>query len=164
MFNRRLIIIKFAVGKLEELIAGKLASMVSGDSELVSLCSFFPLTQTMIKHGNEHSSNSIGLEEISQGENGAIFLASLAVKSAENSAKAVPIVKQLVREVNEYATSARAEWGWRFLYYAYGYQDPIATYGESAQIKIRAASDKYDPDKVFQNLRRTGHKIHSWYF
>ena len=115
----------------------------------------------MIAHGIENGGNSMGLEEVSQGENGAIFLSSLAVNGADNRALAVHIVKQFVQEVDEYATSLGLNWGWRFLNYAYGYQDPIATYGESAQKKIRAASEKYDPDEVFQYLRKTGHKIPS---
>lgn len=132
---------------------------MSEDSELVALCSFFPLTQAMIEHGDANGGNAMGLEEISQGENGAIFLASLAVNGDENKAKVVAIAKQFVREVDEYATSLGLNWGWRFLNYAYSYQDPIAKYGESARKKIRAASDKYDPNKVFQDLRKTGHKI-----
>lgn len=113
----------------------------------------------MIEHGNLNGGNSIGLEEISQGKNGSIFLASLALNGEENNAKAVPIVKQFVAEVDAYADSLGLNWGWRFLNYAYGYQDPIATYGESGQEKISAAAAKYDPEQVFQKLRKTGHKV-----
>lgn len=152
-------IIEFAGEKHQELIAGQLASIISNDSALVSLCSFFPLTQSMITHGDLNGGNSIGLEEISQGKNGSIFLASLALNGADNRAKAVPIVEQFVAEIDAYADSLGLNWGWRFLNYAYGYQDAIASYGASGRDKIVAAANKYDPGQVFQKLRRTGHKI-----
>lgn len=152
-------VIKFASERHTELIAGELASLISNDSALVSLCSFFPLTQAMITHGNERGGNAIGLDEISGGKNGSIFLVSLALNGTENAALAVPIVERLVAEIDAYADSLGLNWGWRFLNYAYGYQNPIATYGAAGQEKIRAAGTKYDPEQVFQTLRKTGHKI-----
>lgn len=113
----------------------------------------------MIEHGNENGGNAMGLEEVSHGEEGSIFLESLSISGPENAEKAFAAVKQFVDDVDAYATSLGLNWGWRFLNYAYGYQDPIASYGQSAQDKIRAASDRYDPEKVFQKLRKTGHKI-----
>lgn len=149
-------IIKFAADKHEELIAGKLAGLVSQDSQLVTLCSMFPLTQAMIEHGEANGGNAMNLEAKSKGENGVLFLASLAIDGAENEAIALPIMKQWQDEIDAYATSLGVNWDWRFLNYAYAGQDPIATY---ATDKIRAASGKYDPDGVFQKLRRTGHRI-----
>lgn len=113
----------------------------------------------MITHGNNRGGNAIGLDEISQGKNGSIFLASLALNGKENAALAVPIVERFVAEIDAYADSLGLNWGWRFLNYAYGNQNPIATYGPTGQEKIRNASAKYDPTQVFQKLRKTGHKI-----
>ncbi|KAF3769086.1 hypothetical protein M406DRAFT_327490 [Cryphonectria parasitica EP155] len=104
-------IIKFAGEKHQELVAGKLAFIVSDDSELVSLCSFFPLVQAMIEHGVQNGGNSMGLEEVSQGKNGSIFLASLAISGEDSRAKAYPLVKQQVDEVDEYAASLGLNWG-----------------------------------------------------
>ncbi|KAK9423113.1 putative FAD binding domain-containing protein [Seiridium unicorne] len=150
-------IIKYAADKHEELIAGTLAGLVSNDSALVTLCSAFPLTQAMIEHGNANGGNVMNLEEKSGGENGVLFLASLAINGSDNAAIALPIMRQWVDEVDAYATSLDINWDWQFLNYAHGaFQEPIATY---ATEKIRAASLKYDPDQVFQKLRKTGHKI-----
>ncbi|KAK7961567.1 uncharacterized protein PG986_002392 [Apiospora aurea] len=149
-------IIKFAADKHEELIAGKRAGLVSQDSQLVTLCSMFPLTQAMIEHGDANGGNAMNLEAKSRGENGVLFLASLAIDGAKNEAVALPIMQQWQDEVDAYATSLGVNWDWRFLNYAYAGQDPIATY---ATDKIRAASEKYDPDMVFQKLRKTGHRI-----
>lgn len=113
----------------------------------------------MISHGEANGGNALGLEEVSQGDDGAIFLASLSISGAEDAARALAAARQLVADVDAYADSLGLNWGWRFLNYAYGFQDPIASYGRSAQDKIRAASDRFDPMKVFQRLRRTGHKI-----
>ncbi|KAK8121576.1 hypothetical protein PG984_010246 [Apiospora sp. TS-2023a] len=149
-------IIKFAADKHEELIAGKLAGLVSQDSQLVTLCSMFPLTQAMIAHGERNGGNAMNLEAKSKGENGVLFLASLAIDGSENEAIALPIMRQWQDEVDAYATSLGVNWDWRFLNYAYSGQGPIATY---ATDKIRKAAGKYDPDGVFQRLRRTGHRI-----
>lgn len=154
-------VIKYAAEQHELIIAGELAAVVSNDSKLATLCSFFPLTQAMIQHGIANGGNSMGLEEMSQGQNGALFLASLAINGAENEALAFPLVKKWVDAVDDYATSLDINWGWRFLNYAHLFQDPIASYGNATAEKIRAASDKYDPAKVFQNLRSSGHKIPS---
>ncbi|KAK7986876.1 hypothetical protein PG988_001864 [Apiospora saccharicola] len=149
-------IIKFAADKHEELIAGKLAGLVSQDNQLVTLCSMFPLTQAMIAHGKANGGNAMNLEAKSKGENGVLFLASLAIDGAENEAVALLIMKQWQDEVDAYATSLGVNWEWRFLNYAYAGQDPVATY---ATDKIKGAAGKYDPDGVFQKLRRTGHRI-----
>ncbi|KAK8097641.1 uncharacterized protein PG998_013127, partial [Apiospora kogelbergensis] len=149
-------VIKFAADKHEELIAGKLAGLVAHDSELVTLCSMFPLTQAMIEHGRANGGNSMNLEAKSKGENGVLFLASLSIKGAENEAIALPIMKRWQDEVDAYATLLGINWNWRFLNYAYTGQDPITTY---ATDKIMVASRNYDPDMVFQRLRRTGHRI-----
>lgn len=141
-----------------------MSSIITNDSALISLCYFFPLTQAMIEHGDEHGGNAMGLDEVSSdGENASIFLISLAISGQDNAAKAFAAAKQFVDDIDAYATALGLglNWGWRFLNYAYGYQDPIASYGQAAREKIRAASDAYDPGKVFQKLRRTGHKIPS---
>lgn len=153
-------IITYAAERHDQLIAGDLASAITNDSALVSLCCFFPLTQAMIEHGADGGGNSMGLEEVSNGENGSIFLISLSFSpGGDNEEKAFAAARRLVDDIDAHATSLGLNWGWRFLNYAYGYQDPIASYGSLAQDKIRAAADRYDPDKVFQRLRRTGHKI-----
>ncbi|KAK8075887.1 bifunctional solanapyrone synthase [Apiospora hydei] len=144
-------IIKFAADKHEELIAGKLAGLPARHPLLD-----VPLTQAMIEHGDANGGNAMNLEAKSQGENGVLFLASLAVDGAENEAVALPIMQQWQDEVDAYATSLGVNWDWRFLNYAYAGQDPITTY---ATDKIRAAAEKYDPNMVFQKLRKTGHRI-----
>lgn len=134
-----------------------MAGLVSNDSDLVTLCSAFPLTQAMIEHGNANGGNVMNLEEKSGGENGVLFLASLAINGSENADIALPIMRQWVDEVDAYATSLGINWNWQFLNYAHGgFQVPIASY---AVENIRAVSLKYDPDQVFQKLRKTGHKI-----
>lgn len=153
-------IITYAAERHDQLIADDLASAITNDSALVSLCCFFPLTQAMIEHGAERGGNAMGLEEVSNGENGSIFLISLSFSpGGDNEEKALAAARRLVDDIDAHATSLGLNWGWRFLNYAYGYQDPIASYGSSSQNKIRGAADRYDPDKVFQRLRRTGHKI-----
>ncbi|KAI0173482.1 FAD binding domain-containing protein [Hypoxylon sp. FL1284] len=150
-------VIAYAAERHEALIANTLASQVTNDSGLTSLFSAFPLTQAMIAHGTANGGNAMNLEEKSGGVNGVVFGASLAIDGEDNAALAYPLMKQWVDEVDAYATSLGVNWNWQFLNYAHGaFQEPIANY---ATDMIRAASLKYDPDQVFQRLRRTGFKI-----
>ncbi|KAI2603715.1 FAD binding domain-containing protein [Hypoxylon sp. NC1633] len=150
-------IIAYAAERHGALIANILASQVTNNSGLMSLFAAFPITQAMIAHGTANGGNAMNLEEKSGGGNGVVFGASLAIDGEENAALAYPIMRQWVGEVDAYAASLGVNWDWQFLNYAHGaFQEPITNY---ATDMIRAASLKYDPDQVFQRLRRTGFKI-----
>jgi hypothetical protein len=47
----------------------------------------------------------------------------------------------------------------KYLNYAAPFQDPIGSYGEANQTKLREASHKYDPDKLFQKGVPGGWKL-----
>ncbi|KAK7932015.1 nicotine oxidase [Apiospora marii] len=159
-------IIKFAVEKHASMVA-ELEKIMSEDSGFNTLCMFQPISPNMVQHGLERGGNIMGLEErvfgnaegSGPGKTGVMFLATFAVKGAENEQKAAPLVKDWQDSIDAYADSLGVNWNWRFLNYANHNQNPLASFGDRAVAKMRAVSAKYDPDQVFQKLRRTGHKI-----
>lgn len=129
------------------------------DSIVETLCQFQPLTQSAINHSELQGGNVMGLEPLVQDGATQMWLFTMQVYNAEDEAKAIPIAKEFLNEVDEYATSIGANLDWRYLNYAYKDQDPIASFGSDAIDTIKAAASKYDPDRVFQNLRHSGFKI-----
>lgn len=150
-------------------MVAELEKVMSEDSGFNTLCMFQPISPNMVRHGLERGGNIMGLEEhvfgsaegkaTGTGKTGVMFLATFAVKGAENEKKAAPLVQDWQDSIDAYADSLGLNWNWRFLNYANHNQDPLASFGDRSIAKMRAVSAKYDPDQVFQKLRRTGHKI-----
>lgn len=135
-------------------------ALVSADSGLNTLCLFQPLPPALVAHGAEKGGNALGLEARVAGQRaGVLFLAALAVRGADDEAAARPLVREWIDAVDAYAGALGANWAWRYLNYAHGDQDPIASFGAESVGALRAVSAKYDPDQVFQTLRRSGFKI-----
>jgi hypothetical protein len=88
-----------------------------------------------------------------------MLLWAVNVHSAEDQTIVVPLAEEFLSVVESYATSIDINLNWYYLNYAYKTENPISYYGADAIGKLQAASAKYDPDAVFQNLRRTGFKI-----
>jgi hypothetical protein len=68
-------------------------------------------------------------------------------------------VQEWIDAVDAYADELGSGWGWRYLNYAALNQNPIASFGPASVELLQAASAKYDPHQVFQNLRKSGFKI-----
>jgi hypothetical protein len=101
----------------------------------------------------------MGLDHWMRSGNGILFLAELRVNGAKNENTAYPIIKEWAAGVEAYAAELDVSWGWKYLNYAAGEQNPLSTIGPHALHRLRAASAKYDPQGVFQTLRTSGLKI-----
>jgi hypothetical protein len=135
----------------------KIESLIGTETGMFSSCQAQPMTKPMISQAQ--GNNILGLEERIADGPGFMFLMYFGVESAEHEAVAFPYVKAFLDEVEEYADSLDSNWNWHYLNYAHYVQDPIAGYGDAAIEKLKAASNKYDPNGVFQNLRQSGFKI-----
>lgn len=133
--------------------------LIGAESGMFSSVQAQPMTEAMISRAK--GNNVLGLEERIAAGPGFLFLMYFGVESAENEAKAFPLVEAFYKEIEAYATSLEANWNWHYLNYAYGTQDPISAYGTESIETLRAASTKYDPNGVFQKLRHSGFKIPS---
>jgi hypothetical protein len=143
----------------------RLAMALSPNATFNTMCSFQPLNRIIAGHGVRNGGNVMGLDywmtRPDRGGNGILFLAQLSVHGYENEKKALPIMKKWTDLVEAYAEDLGVSWGWKYLNYAGKEQDPLSlsSVGPDAFRKLAAASEKYDPDGVFQRLRGSGFKI-----
>ncbi|KAK4184090.1 hypothetical protein QBC35DRAFT_466772 [Podospora australis] len=120
-------------------------------------CLFQPLPKLFAQNSIKAGGNVMGVERHSS--DGVLWLATAMVETAEQEAKAYPLVKAWVEEVKKYAASLDGLLEWTYLNYADKSQDPLGSYGKENLRKIKAAADKYDPQGVFQKLVPGGFKI-----
>ncbi|GKT63043.1 FAD binding domain-containing protein [Colletotrichum tofieldiae] len=151
-------VMNYAVGKFYTLNED-LEKAVGVDSGFNTLCMFQPITKSIVSKGIANGGNILGLEKYIANGNGIMFLITLAINGADNERIAFPYVQAYTEDVEAYAASLDLGWGWKFLNYAHKVQDVISSYGDASVEKLRAASAKYDPKGVFQNLRQSGFKI-----
>ncbi|KAI0864632.1 FAD binding domain-containing protein [Xylaria cubensis] len=151
-------VIQYAVDKLND-IAPRIEAAISSKELFLVAGSFQPLTRSMISQAAANGGNMLGLEERVKDGNGVLFNAVVSLSGAESEEAALPLMREWLDSVDEFATSEKLSWDWRYLNYAYSDQDPITSYGQESVEKIRAAATKYDPQGVFQKLRMSGFKI-----
>ncbi|KAI4593428.1 hypothetical protein KJ359_009318 [Pestalotiopsis sp. 9143b] len=120
-----------------------------------------PITVPMVAAGK--GLNSLGLENdvaASGGRPGIMSSITMSMTSSEWEAEMYALALEAEKDMEEYAASMdNGLWEWRYLNYADFTYDPIASYGEESVDRIRQVSHQYDPDGVFQNLRKSGFKI-----
>ncbi len=113
----------------------------------------------MTDKGIRNGGNVVGLDRFTAKANGVLVLLIAAVKDAESEKLIEPKLAKFMDDVDAYSAALRLKWEWRYLNYASGMQDVVASYGTKVISKIRAVANKYDPQGVFQNLRASGLKI-----
>lgn len=152
-------ILEFVDDKQIEYIERMKAAAPGADFSI--LVQFQAVTQNIVEHSLERGGNVLGLEHVvSPDEPSALmWLIAVTCDTEENQAKIHPLSVEYRDAVDAYATELGINKGWRFLNYALGDQDPIASYGEESVAFVRAAAQKYDPEGVFQKLRGSGFKI-----
>lgn len=142
-----------------EYAVSQLNETMTADSGFNTLCMFQPMNHIIAQHGIDKGGNVMGLDAALNGENGIMFLATLAVNGSENEANAVPIMQNWTDSVASYSESVGGSFDWHYLNYAFSNQDALATTGSDNIAAMQAASAKYDPNGVFQKLRNSGFKI-----
>jgi hypothetical protein len=118
-----------------------------------------PITLAMIAAGK--GTNAIGLdEEVAAGRGPGIMTSiAFAIETAELEALIRPLVLSCQRDIDDFAEARDAKWLWRYLNYADLSYDAIGSYGLRSVRQMRAVSTHYDPEGVFQKLRKSGFKI-----
>lgn len=113
----------------------------------------------MTDKGVKNGGNVVGLDRFTDKANGILVLLIAAVKDAESEKLIEPRLARFMDDLDAYSAALKLKWEWTYLNYASGVQDVVASYGAKAILKIRAATNKYDPQGVFQKLRASGFKI-----
>lgn len=134
------------------------AAIAHGSSlSMVGNCQ--PVPRSFVDHSNARGGNVMGLEGPVEDGPLELWLFSVTVTEEADQPPVLELARELVSRLEDYATFLGANKGWHYLNYAFRDQDPMAGYGGENIAKIRAASAKYDPQGVFQNLRHSGFKI-----
>lgn len=151
-------VIQYAVDKFNE-IAPRIEAEVSSENLIIVVGSFQPLTQPMVGQAAANGGNMLGLEGRVKHGNGVLFNAVVSFAGAAHEEAALPLMREWVGSVDEFAMGKDLSWDWRYLNYAYSDQNPIASYGPESIEKMKAVAAKYDPHGMFQKLRMSGFKI-----
>lgn len=150
---------KYALEKFNELNARLEDIVPSSETGFSTVYTIQPLTESIIEKSLARGGNAMGMDRHIDDGNGILFLVILAIDGAEAERVAAPEVEAFARDVEEYAESLGVGREWRYLNYAHSSQDAISTFGDDTIGLLQAASEKYDPDDVFQELRVSGFKI-----
>jgi hypothetical protein len=118
-----------------------------------------PVTQSIVQHAAEKGGNVLGLEDKVADGPTIMWLVALTVDTAENQLLLEPLVREFRDEINRQAEELGVNKHWNFLNYSNGDEDPIALYGAENIAFLQGVSAKYDPEAVFQDIRKTGFKI-----
>lgn len=125
------------------------------------LAQFQPFTQSMVKHSQTTGGNILGLEEVVADGPTTNWLIILTCDTPEVQDRMLPLALEFRKEVDAYAQELGVYKDWRYLNYAWGDQNPIASYGEKNVAFLKDVAKRVDPEGVFQKLRITGFKIPS---
>lgn len=116
-----------------------------------------PLPTTITKWGPEKGGNALGLDP----SDGDLVLVLLGVTWGDEADDEIitNAVTDLFTKFDAFAASQSGLNPYLYLNYAYKTQKPIQSYGATNVKKLQAASKKYDPSGVFQNLVPGGFKL-----
>ncbi|CAG9992145.1 unnamed protein product [Clonostachys byssicola] len=150
---------KYALDKINKFNAELEEITQTLNANFTTVYTVQPVTKSIVEKSIAKGGNVMGLDRYLGDGNGILFLLIVSTDDAEVERLAMPKAQALVRDVEAYAEKLGLGREWKYLNYAHGSQDAIATVGEEALGKLQAASAKYDPSRAFQRLRTSGFKI-----
>lgn len=122
-----------------------------GEKLLLADCQF--ITATVVEAMERNGGNSLGLAETGP------FLMMLMQPWWADSSDTPEIMKALRNTATRVQAEARrlgVEHDYVYLNYSGRFQDPFTGYGPEMKEELRTTARKYDPNAVFQRLRRSG--------
>lgn len=130
---------------------------ISPDGDFITQCMFQPLPALFAQHSLKSGGNVLGLDAVT--DNSILFLATLAVKGAEQKEIGQAKMVAWIADIEAYAKSIDSLVDWKYINYADFTQDPLSTYGAENIARIKEAAAKYDPEGVFQSRVPGGYKV-----
>jgi hypothetical protein len=127
------------------------------DPDFITQCMFQAIPTVFSKHSVEKGGNVMGLDK--EKRNGIMLLFDIAVKTAEEEARARSLLFAYGERMQTFAAGKKGLLDWQFMNYADKTQDPLAGYGADNVAKIRAAAKKVDPKGIFQTKAPGGFKV-----
>jgi hypothetical protein len=101
--------------------------------------------------------NSLGLDE-SSGPLMSILLLNWW-KNKDDDERVIQTFRKVLDQIDEDAVARGTSVSFKYMNYAYDFQDPIASYGEGIHKKLREVSKAYDSNGLFQKGVPGGFKI-----
>lgn len=149
--------LKFIDDKLKEYSPKMKAA--APDSDFNTLIQFQPVTQSIVQHSAQSGGNVLGLEDVVADGPTLMWLIALTVDTEANQEILLPYILKFRMEIDDYAKGLGLYKDWKYTNYAWGDQDPLATHGYKNFDFMSGVAEQYDPEGVFQKLRRTGFKL-----
>ncbi len=118
---------------------------------------FQPLPRLFTEHSLDRGGNVLGLDRYQ--DNNIIFLLDMAWNGTKFDAQIRSLADRVMTNLTTYLHTAGALKDFQYINYSFQDQDPLGGYGAAALDKIKAASKKYDPGRVFQRLVPGGFKL-----
>lgn len=113
----------------------------------------------MVQNGDRRGGNILGLGGKIQNGPTLMWLLSLTVDTEENQGVILLIAQQLVGAINGKLKHQDDLVEWYYLNYSWGDINPFQYFGSDNLGLMERVSAKYDPDGMFQVLRRTGFSL-----
>lgn len=141
------------------MLVKQIMAVVPAGTAWTSVLQLQPISLPMIAAGK--GTNAIGLDEEVAAGRGPGIMTSLSVgfHTPELEALVRPLVLACQKDFDEHAAARDAKWSWRYLNYADLAFDALGSYGAKSVAQMQAVSARYDPDGVFQHLRKSGFKV-----
>ena len=116
-----------------------------------------PYPASLLKKGAVHGGNSLGLDPT----DGSVVSVLLLTywKNRSDDENILSTMRGALEKIEKDAESRGQGVPFRFMNYAFTFQDPIASYGPENKQRLQDASRKYDPEGVFQKGVPGGFKL-----
>lgn len=122
-------------------------------------CSFTlqPYSTSLLRKSAELGGNVLGLRS----EDGPLvsILALTWWKNKTDDEKIVGTFRKVIETIDQNAASRGTAVPFKYMNYAWDFQDPISSYGEKNRAFLQEVSKKYDPEGVFQKGVPGGFKL-----
>ncbi|EGX91693.1 FAD-binding, type 2 [Cordyceps militaris CM01] len=147
-----------AIDELHHALIPKLQAAAPG-ATFSTLISLQPLTPSLVRHAAARGGNVLGLEAVVADGPKLNWLFSITVDTEAHQAALLPVAQAFMHTVNKKQRDLGTYVPWIYLNYAWRDEQPFPHYGAENTALLAAVSAAYDPDGVFQKLRKTGFKL-----
>jgi hypothetical protein len=116
-----------------------------------------PYPLSLLKKTVQAGGNVLGLDP----EDGPLvsILILLYWQNESDDQTVLSTAREIIEAIDKDASLKGSNVPFKYLNYAFNFQDPISSYGPENQKKLRDASRKYDPDGLFQKGVPGGFKL-----
>jgi hypothetical protein len=109
---------------------------------------FQPFPRSLLEKSVQLGGNSLGLDPT----NGTLvnLLMMSYWRNKCDDAQIQGVMKKALEQIEEDSAARSQVVDYKYMNYAYSYQDPISSYGQKNKKKLQEVSKVYDPEGLFQ--------------